>query len=137
LEFEMSNNHRRIVLALGALLAPPLLGLLASPLASADPDVTSFTFDGDTLSFNDITLAIDNLYSASGLDLDVFYGSTSNYGLLLTDPGVAQLGYEDIGGVVTYIDNFPPTDFIGVDPGLADIAGGGSVGTDILGLFGL
>jgi hypothetical protein len=135
----MSNNHRRIGLALAALLAPPLLGLLASPLASADPDdVTSFTFGGDTLSFNDITLAIDNLYSASGLDLDVFYGSTSNYGLLLTDPGIAQLGYEDVGSGITYIDNFPPTDFIGVDPGLADIAGGGSVGADALAaLFGL
>jgi hypothetical protein len=134
----MSNNHRRIGLALGALLAPPLLGLLASPLASADPsDILSYTFDGDTISINDTTFAIDNLYSASGLDLDVFYGSANNYGLLLTDPGVAQVGYEDIGGVVTTIDNFPPTDFIGFDPGLADIAGGGSVGADILGLFGL
>jgi hypothetical protein len=124
LEFEMSNNQRRIGVALGALLAPPLLGLLASPLASADPsDILSYTFDGDTLSLNDTTFAIDNLYSASGLDLDVFYGSASNYGLLLTDPGVAQLGVEDIGGTISYIDIFPPTDFIGVDPGLVDIGG--------------
>ena len=140
----MSDNHHRMGLVLGALLAPPLISLLASPLASADtPDVTSgdilsYTFGGDTLSLNDTTFAIDNFFTASGLDLDVFYGPGTNYGLLLTDPGVAQLGIEDIGGTISYIDNFLPADFIDPDFGLADIGGGGVVGVDALAaLFGL
>jgi hypothetical protein len=122
----MSDNHRRMVLALGALLAPPLISLLVSPLANADGDVTTYgpyTFDGalDTLNVNYTAFGLDNLLASDGFDLDIYYSAlTNDYGVILTDPGVFQLGFDDVGGTMGYIDSFtPPFD---VDPGLADIS---------------
>jgi hypothetical protein len=152
----MSNNHRRMVgvvgMAAGALLAPALIGLLASPLACADtPDVTGtggdiitlgpYTVDGftDTLSLNDSTFGLDNyLVSSTPIDLDLFYGGDPNYGLIVTDPGVFQIGFDDIGGTTHLIDSFNPADFISSDFGLSEIGGGGVVGADaVAALFGL
>jgi hypothetical protein len=123
----MINNHRRISgmvgLALGVLLAPPLIALLASPLASADPTDAAvgtagqiitfgpYPFDGytDTLSINDATFALDNYLTGSGFDLDLYSAPGSDsYEVLLTDPGVVQLGVDDVGGTFSFIDNFPP-----------------------------
>ncbi|MFZ0906925.1 MAG: hypothetical protein WAN71_24240 [Mycobacterium sp.] len=144
----MSNNHRRTVgvvgIAAGALLAPPLIALLASPLASADDIVTIGPFSAggftDTLSLNDVTFGVDNYLVSSTpvLDLDLFYGPGTNFGLILTDPGVFQIGYDDIGGTTSFIDSFTPADFISSDFGLSEIAGGaGAAGAEALAGLGL
>ena len=130
----MNSNHCRMVgvvgMAAGALLAPPLIALLASPLASADPadilTIGPFTASGltETLSINDVTFGLDNyLVSATpALDLDLWYGpGTDNFGLIVTDPGVFQLGYDDIGGTTSFIDAFIPADFINPDLGLSGL----------------
>ena len=150
----MSNNHRRMVgvvgMAAGALLAPPLIALLASPLASADPtdavvtggDIITFgpyTVDGitDTLSVNDSTFGLDNYtVTSTPIDLDLFYGGDPSYGLIVTDPGVFQIGFDDIGGTTHLIDSFNPADFVSSDLGLSEI-GGAVAGADVAALFGL
>lgn len=145
----MTSNHRRrggiVGMAFGALLAPPLISLLASPLASADTtdvtgtsgDITTYTFgtvpDTDTLSFNDTTFAFDNFHAMTSYDVD-FYSDglgSHTHEVLLTDPGVFQLGVDDIDGVRTFIDSFTPADFINSDIGLADLGGG--VSADLAG----
>lgn len=153
----MSNNHRRmggiVGTAVGALLAPPLICLLASPLASADPgdsDIVTlgpYTVDGytDTLSINDTTFALDNYLTgsvgSSAFDLDAYSGApgSDTYEVLLTDPSLFQLGFDDADGTITPIFSFTPADFINPDIGLVDLGGaGGAVGADALaGLFGL
>lgn len=116
-------------MAAGALSAP-LISLLASPLASADPDVTTlgpYGIDGydETLSFNDTTYAVDNYltgtYDGIGFDLDTYFGpsGSDSFEVVLTDPGVLQLGVDDVDGSITYVDNFLGIDFIPTDPGLA------------------
>jgi len=115
--------------AIGALLAAPLLSLLSSPLASADTgeDVTTlgpYDIGGydDTLSY-DTSYAVDNYltgtYDGSAFDLDTFFGApgSDTYDVLLTDPGVFQLGVDDVDGTLTYVDNFLGIDFIPTDPG--------------------
>jgi hypothetical protein len=129
----MSNRHRNIVrivgIAAGALLAPPLISLLSSPLASADPDVTTlgpYDIDGyeDTLAYN-TTYAVDNYltgtFDGTGFDLDTYFGpsGSDSFEVVLTDPGVLQLGIDDVDGSISYVDNFLGIDFIPTDPGLA------------------
>ncbi len=125
--------------AVGAVLASPLIALLASPAASADTtDATGpsgdiatygpYTFDGytDTFSINTTTDAFDNTLTydgtlLTGLELDFYSPATDTYDLVVTDPGFLQLGIVDTDGVFSFTDSFtPPFD---ADPGLADIAG--------------
>jgi hypothetical protein len=130
----MNNNQRRLSgivgVGLGALLAPPLIALVGSPIASADPDVTTlgpYDIDGyeETFGYNDTTLAVDNYltgtYDGSAFDLDTYFGpsGSDSFEVLLTDPGVLQLGVDDVDGSISYIDNFLGIDFIPTDPGLA------------------
>jgi hypothetical protein len=130
----MNNNQRRLCgivgIAAGALLAPPLIALVGSPIASADPDVTTlgpYDIDGyeETFGYNDTTLAVDNYltgtYDGSAFDLDTYFGpsGSDSFEVLLTDPGVLQLGVDDVDGSISYIDNFLGIDFIPTDPGLA------------------
>jgi hypothetical protein len=140
----MSNVHRRMVgiigMAAAGLLAPPLIALLASPLASADttdlvvlPDpITTFgpyTFDGytDTFSLNTSTDAFDNYltgaFAGSNFDLDIYSPATGDYNVLLTDPGLFQFGVDDTAGVLSYTDSFIPADFVNPDIGLIAIGG--------------
>jgi hypothetical protein len=129
-------------MSVGALVAPPLIALSMGPVANADPsDVTSYgpySIDGytETFSINSSTDAVDNLLGYQGYDLDLYYLSPDNYGIVVTDGSIAQLGVDDVGGTIGYIDSFtPPFD---VDPGLAEIGSGGVVGADaIAALFGL
>jgi hypothetical protein len=135
--------------AVGALLAPPLISLLASPLASADngdSDILTlgpYTVDGytDTLSINDSTFAFDNYLTGSvdsvPFDLDAYSGApgSDTYELLLTDPSLFQLGLDDVDGTITPIFALDLTNSLSTDPGLTDL--GGAVGADALaGLFG-
>jgi hypothetical protein len=130
----MRKNRRRIGglvgIAAGALLAPPLIALLGSPVASADPDVISlgpYPIAGyeETFAFNDTTSAVDNYFIGSydgiNFDLDTYFGPSGSGSseVVLTDPGLFQLGVDDVGGSISYIDNFLGIDFIPTDPGLA------------------
>jgi hypothetical protein len=108
------------------------MSLLASPIASADSDVTTpvvttlgpYTIDGydETFSYTTSPLAFDNYvtgtYDGTGFDLDTYFGPTGSdsYEVVLTDPGVLQLGVDDVDGSVSYIDNFLGVDFIPTDP---------------------
>lgn len=136
----MSNNHRRMVgtvgIAAAGLLAPPLIALLASPVASADPadaatiipdPISTFgpyTFDGftDTFSLNTTTDAFDNYLTGAlsgfNFDLDIYSPAANTYDVLLTDPGLFQFGVDDIGGVLSFTDSFVPADFVTPDIGL-------------------
>ena len=138
------DNHRRGLYGRAgmiccALFAPALISLITGPLASADPaaDVAAaagqivtigpIPFDGftDTLAFNDSTFAFDNYLigtvDGSVFNLDTFVGpsGSGSFEVLLTDPGLFQLGVFDVDGSVRFIDNFIGVDFIPADPGLA------------------
>ena len=142
----MSNNQRRMVgivsMAVGGLLAGPLISLLASPLANADPsdaavvigpgEITTYgpyTLDGftDTFSLNTTTDLFDNYltgaFDGSNFDLDIYSPAANTYDVLLTDPGVLQVGVDDVGGVFSYTDSFVPADFVDPDIGLSAIGG--------------
>lgn len=136
----MSNNHRRTVgtigMAAAGLLAPPLIALLASPVASADPSGANvvipdpistygpYTFDGytETFSLNATTGDFDNYLTGAlggfNLDLDIYSPAANTYDVLLTDPGLFQFGVDDVGGVLSYTDSFVPADFVTPDIGL-------------------
>jgi len=129
----MMKNHRRaagaVGMAAGALLGAPLISLLASPIANADPDVTTlgpYDIGGydETLSFND-TSAVDSYvtgtYDGTGFDLDAYFAppGSDSFEAVLTDPGYFQFGVDDVDGFISYIDNFLGIDFIPTDPGLA------------------
>jgi hypothetical protein len=129
----MNNNERRMSgiagLGFGALLGPALIALLGGPVASADPDVTTlgpYPIDGyeETLGYTTSPLAVDNYltgtYDGSGFDLDTYFGpsGSDSFEVLLTDPGIFQLGVDDVDGTVSYIDNFLGIDFVPTDPGL-------------------
>jgi hypothetical protein len=123
----------------GALLAPPLICLLASPIASADTtdvtgtggDITYYTFGPDTLSINDATGAFDNYIATSSFDLDIGAPGSDSFEVLLTDPSVFQLGFDAGDGSVSYIDITNSADFLPPDPCFAEL--GGAVGADALG----
>jgi hypothetical protein len=131
----MTKHHRRMgAVAIGALLAPPLISLCASPLASADPttDLTvgpgdlSYTFGPDTLTINPTDYAFDNYISTSNFDVDLYDpdGLTSKtYDVILTDPGKFQLDITDTGGTITHDLVTNPADFLNADAGLTAIGG--------------
>ena len=131
----MTKHHRRMgAVAIGALLAPPLISLWASPLASADPttDVTvgpadlSYTFGPDTLTINPTDFAFDNYISTSSYDLDIYDpdGLTSKtYDAVITDPGKFQLTLGDNDGTITHDLVFNPANFTSTDPGVTAIGG--------------
>jgi hypothetical protein len=135
----MARNHRRVgVMAAGALLAAPLIALLASPLASADPadpavvvggDVTTTTTTlfgfTEAFSSNSDTGGADSLLSLGSDDLDIFDNPPDTYGFLFTDGNVAQFGIEVVDGDLQFIDNVPPTTFLFDDPGFDFIGGAG------------
>jgi hypothetical protein len=139
-----SNNHNRrwvggVGMAVGALLAPPLICLVASPFANADTpdvaapggDIATYTFGPDTLSINTTTGAFDNYIATSSYDLDVGAPASNSYEVLLTDPGAFQFGIDDVAGKISYIDIFNPANFLPPDPCLAELGGG--VSTDAAG----
>jgi len=134
----MAKNPRRVGgivgMAVGALLAAPLIALLASPVASADtpdviptnPDITTtdYSFGGitDAYSSNSDTGGVDNLATFGGSDLDLFYGGSDTYGVVLTT-GDLQIGFADDGGTFAPVLDLTPGDFI--DPDIGFIAIGG------------
>jgi hypothetical protein len=140
----MSGNHRRmggaVGMAIGALLAPPLISLLASPLASADTTddlvtIGPYTIDGytDTFTYDSDTSAFDNYligsYDSYPYELDVYSGApgSDTSEVLFTVPLLFQGGFDDVDGTITPVYSFDAADFVSPDIGLVDL--GGAVGT--------
>ena len=136
MEATSRSKHRRVGgvagMAVGAVLGAPLIALLASPFAGADPeDVTTTVYgpyDGfsDALSVNSATDGFDSYLTGTMWGaLDISYdgpGSDSSE-VLLTDPGAYQIGFDDVAGKLSFIDITNPVDFLPTDPGFADIGG--------------
>jgi hypothetical protein len=140
----MGNSLRRTVgVALGAMVASPIIALLVGTTASADPSdlayVGPLTFDGytDALTYNTSTYAFDNLLTGSSnlvpFDVDAFYGApgSGDSGFLLTIPLIYQGGFTDIDGTFTPISSFDSADFLSVDQGLLDLGGTLPTGLDV------
>lgn len=114
---------------MGALLASPVIALLATPVASAD-DLTTigpYTADGytDTLTYDTDTSGFDNFLTGSYADLDIYSGGpgSGDSTVLLTVPLLFQGGFEDVDGTITPVYSFDSADFISPDAGLADLGG--------------
>jgi hypothetical protein len=136
----MSSRHRMrgtVGMAFGALLAPPLISLLASPLASADPvsaaavgtgDVT-YTFGPDTLTIDPATGGFDNFVEVSNFSFDVSMPVDGTFGVVATGSGGAdhnqpfQVGVQDTDGVLSHEFTTNPVDFINPDWGLGELQG--------------
>jgi hypothetical protein len=128
-------------IAVGALVATPLISLLTATLASADEgtdatggggDITQYTFGHDTLSINDTTHGFDNYFSTPHLDIDISNdgpGSTTlglpSYEDIVTDPNHFQFFTGDAAGALYHHFTTDPSTFINPDQGLVDIGGGG------------
>lgn len=129
----MTKLYRRMgAIAVGALVAPPLISLLASPLASADPTDAalagdlSYTLGPDTLTVNLSDFAFDNYISTPNVDVDLYDdgGLTSKtYDVVITDPKLFQLTIGDDDGTITHTLVTNPADFTSTDPGLAGLGG--------------
>jgi len=131
----VTHNYGRaagiVGMAIGALLAPPLISLLASPVATADgtdadPDLKTITLGpDDTLTYNVHSYAFDNFSDTSKFDVDVYSGGlgSDTHEILLTDPNTFQIGVDDIGGKLSFIDIFNPADLGSVDPGSVALDG--------------
>jgi hypothetical protein len=122
--------------AVGALLAPPLIALLGTPLASADP-VDDLAYVGpisiggftETFTYNTSTYAFDSLLAGSSnlvpFDLDISAGTpgSGDFAVLFTIPLVYQGGFEDIDGTFTPISSFDAANFLSPDNGLIELGG--------------
>jgi hypothetical protein len=141
----MSSSHRRaagITVTLTALLASPVVALLASPVARADDLVTigPYTSDGytDTLTVDADTSAFDNLvtgsYDSYPYDLDISSGApvSGDSEVLFTIPLLFQGGFEDLDGTITPISSFDAADFVSPDVGLVDLGGAVAPGEGVV-----
>ena len=142
----MSRSQRRTVgivgTALGALLASPVIALLATPDANAD-DLTSigpYTIDGytDTFTYDTDTSAFDNFltgsYDSYPFDLDIYSGApgSGDSEVLFTIPLLFQGGYEDVDGTITTISSVDAADFVSPDVGLVDLGGAVAPGEGVV-----
>ena len=133
----MRKSQRRtagvVGTALGALLASPVIALLAIPVASAD-DLTTigpYTLDGytDTFTYDTDTSAFDNFLTGSvdsyPVDLDIYSGApgSGDSEVLFTIPLLYQGGYEDVDGTISTISTVDAADFFSPDVGLVDLGG--------------
>jgi hypothetical protein len=140
----VSTNHRPAagaVIAFGALLAPALICLVASPHANADVvgtggDIVSYTLGADTLSINTATGGFDSYIATPEFDLDVGAPQSDIQEILFTDPGVVQLGVDDDAGKLGFIFSLNSAEFTPPDPCYAEL-GGAATSDAAGGLFGL
>jgi hypothetical protein len=132
-----SNNLGRTAifgLAFSALLAPPLISLVASPLASADPvtatavgtgDLT-YTLGPDTLTIDPATGGWDSYVQLSNFNFDVSMPADGTYGAVATGTvghQPFQVGVQDTDGVLSSEFTTHPVDFINPDWGLGVLEG--------------
>jgi hypothetical protein len=92
-------------------------------------DLSSIVGSNDIFSINTSTLAIDNYltgtYDAIPFDFDIYSGApdAASYEAVFTIPSLFQVGFDDVGGVLTPLFSFNPGDFIAPDIGLHLIGG--------------
>jgi hypothetical protein len=131
-----SSRRRTVGIALGALLASPVIALLDGPVASADDlsTIGPYTADGytDTFTYSD-AYAFDNYLSGSYADLDIYSAGpgSGDSEVLLTVPLLFQGGLEDVDGTITPFYSFDSADFVSPDVGLADLGGTPTAGGGI------
>ena len=126
--------------AVGALLASPIIALLTDPFASADTTddlvtIGPYTTDGytETFTYDPDTSAFDSYlvgsYDSYPYNLDVYSGPSGSdtSEVLFTVPLLFQGGFEDVDGTITQLYSFDAADFVSPDIGLGDL--GGAVGT--------
>jgi hypothetical protein len=139
----MGANRRRMTgtmgIAVGALLASPVIALLTTPFASADDLVTigPYTSDGytDTFTYDTDTSAFDNFLTGSyPYDLDIYSGApgSDSFEVLVTVPLLFQGGFEDVDGTITPISSFDAADFVSADVGLVDLGGAVAPGEGVV-----
>jgi hypothetical protein len=126
--------HRAAAVAVGTLIASPVLALLAGSVASAD-DLSSIgpiAIGGYTeaLTYDTTTGGFDNYlvgsYDGYPYDLDVYFdpSGSGNSEVLLTIPFLFQGGFEDVNGTITPIASvLNPADFVNSDSGLLALGG--------------
>lgn len=123
-------------IAVGALLAVPVLAVLTGPVASADPGDDLVTLGpyaiggyNDTLTYDSSNLAFDNYTTGSlgstPFDLDVYQGPSGSDSAeyVFTVPLLFQGGIDDVDGTSTPFYSFNPFDFISPDAGLVTLGG--------------
>jgi hypothetical protein len=134
---QMRRSYRHAAgLAVGALLAVPVLAVLAGPVASADPGDDLVTLGpyaigsyNDTLTYDSSNLAFDNFTTGSlgstPFDLDVYQGPSGSDSAeyVFTIPLLFQGGIDDVDGTSTPFYSFNPFDFITPDAGLVNLGG--------------
>ena len=105
-----------------------LVTLGGAPSTDGIVTIGPFAIDGstDTLSL-DAAGAFDNYlvgsFDSTTFDLDIFSagpGSDTSE-VLFTIPSLLQVGFDDVGGVITPIDSFAPVDAFAPDIGLLDL----------------
>jgi hypothetical protein len=105
-----------------------LVTLGGAPSTDGIVTIGPFAIDGstDTLTL-DSAGAFDNyLVGSSGsttFDLDVYSAGpgSGTSEILFTVPSLFQVGFDDVGGVITPIDSFAPVDAFAPDIGLLDL----------------
>jgi hypothetical protein len=133
----MRRSYRHATgVAVGALLAAPVLAMLTGSVASADSGDDLVTlgpyaiggFD-DTLTYDSSNLAFDNYTTGSlgstPFDLDVYQGPSGSDSAeyVFTIPLLFQGGIDDVDGTSTPFYSFNPFDFITPDAGLVTLGG--------------
>ena len=133
----MGRGFRRTTgIAVGALLAAPILAMFTGSVASADPGddlvgIGPFAIGGytDTLTYDSSNLAFDNYLTGSlgstPFDLDVYQGPTGSNSAeyVFTIPLLFQGGIDDVDGTSTPFYSFNAFDFVSPDAGLVTLGG--------------
>jgi hypothetical protein len=122
--------------AVGALLAAPVLAMLPGSVASADSGADLVTLGpyviggyNDTLTYDSSSLAFDNYATGSlgstPFDLDVYEGPTGSNSAeyVFTIPLLFQGGFDDVNGTITPFYSFNAFDFVSPDAGLVTLGG--------------
>jgi hypothetical protein len=133
----MRRTVRRTTgVAIGALLASPLIALSAGSVATADPGDDLVTLGpyaigayNDTLTYDSTNLAFDNYTTgtlgSTPFDFDVYQGpeGSNSAEYVFTIPLLFQGGFDDVDGVSTPFYSVNPFDFISPDAGLVTLGG--------------
>jgi hypothetical protein len=133
----MRRSYRHATgVAVGALLAAPLLALCTGSVANADSGDDLVTLGpyaiggyNDTLTYDSSNLSFDNFTTGSlgstPFDLDVYQGPTGSDSAeyVFTIPLLFQGGIDDVDGTSTPFYSFNPFDFVSPDAGLVTLGG--------------
>jgi hypothetical protein len=130
------RNRRTTGVAVGVLLAAPVLAMLTGSVASADAGDDLVTLGpyaigayNDTLTYDSSNLAFDNYLTGSlgstPFDLDVYQGPTGSNSAeyVFTIPLLFQGGIDDVDGTSTPFYSVNPFDFVSPDAGLVTLGG--------------